>query len=102
MNFRIIREQTLSQGLETEQPKNNHQTIIYFCNFNFLYKALAIDPRVGLFLPCRITVVENKGKVQVMSINPNRLSRLFNNDELNKACTDMHEMYTSILEEATL
>lgn len=102
MNFRIIREQALNYGLETRQAKTNQETIIYFCNFNFLYKALAIDPRVGLFLPCRITIVEHRGKVQVMSINPNRLSRLFNNDELNKACTQMHEMYTSILEEATL
>lgn len=102
MNFRVIREQALNYGLETDTQPDKQHSIVYFCNFDFLYKALAIDPRVGLFLPCRITVVERKGKVQIMSINPNRLSQLFNNDELDIACTEMHEMYTSILEEATL
>jgi len=102
MNFRLIREQALDHGLVAEDKESKKQTMIYFCNFKFLYQALTIDPRVGMFLPCRVTVVENKGQVQVMSINPRRLSRLFNNNELDNACTKMHELYTSILEEATL
>ena len=102
MNFRLIREQALDFGLVPEGKESKKQTMVYFCNFKFLYDALAIDPRVGMFLPCRITVVENQGKVQVMSINPIRLSRLFNNNELDNACESMHELYTSILEEATL
>lgn len=101
MNFRLIRDQPLDQGLVEESEESKHHIMVYFCNFDFLYKALAIDPRVGLFLPCRITVVEQQGKVQVMSINPRRLSRLFNNNELDQACDEMHRLYTSILEEAT-
>jgi cytochrome c oxidase cbb3-type subunit III len=102
MNFKLIREQALDDGLVPKGKESKKQTMVYFCNFKFLYDALTIDPRVGMFLPCRITVVENKGKVQVMSINPKRLSRLFNNNELDNACSEMHELYTSILEEATL
>ena len=101
-NFRIIRVQTLEQGLVKEGQENKRQTIIYFCNFQLLNDALAIDPRVGLFLPCRITVVENNGKVEVMAINPNYLSRIFNNAELNKLCDEMVAMYQEILEESTL
>ncbi|MEJ2053305.1 MAG: DUF302 domain-containing protein, partial [Calditrichaceae bacterium] len=74
----------------------------YFCNFNMLNEALAIDPRVGLFLPCRVTVVEHHGKVQVMSINPKTLSHLFNNQELDQICGRMETLYQDILEEATL
>ena len=65
-------------------------------------RALALDPRVGLFLPCRVTVVERDGKVLVMSINPKRLSHLFNNAELDRACEEMFQVYSDILEEATL
>lgn len=101
-NYRIIRVQTLDQGLVEAGKENKKQVIIYFCNFQLLNEALAVDPRVGLFLPCRVTVVEDKGKVNVLAINPRRLSVLFNNHELDKLCTDMQEVYESIIEEATL
>ena len=56
-----------------------------------------------LFLPCRVTVLEREdGVVQVMAINPKRLSKLFNNRELDQACDQMHGMYQEIIEEATL
>jgi cytochrome c oxidase cbb3-type subunit 3 len=76
--------------------------ILHFCNFNFLFKALAVDPRVGLFLPCRVTVVERDGKVLVSTINPLYLSRLFNNGELDEYCREMHDVYQSLIEDATL
>ncbi len=101
-NFIIIREQKLETGFVPAGEENPKQHIIYFCNFGFLNKALAIDPRVGLFLPCRVTVVEHEGKVKVYAINPNRLSRLFNNVELNRLCREMNDTYVSIIEDATL
>lgn len=100
-NFRLIRNQPLQDGLVPEGEADPGQMIVYFCNFDFLDRALGIDPRVGLFLPCRVTAVEREGKVQVMSINPKRLSTLFNNSELDRLCDEMHQLYASILEEAT-
>ena len=100
-NYRIIREQTLDQGLVKKGKENKKQIIVYFCNFGLLNKALAVDPRVGLFLPCRVTAVEENGKVKVYAVNPKRLSKLFNNYELDKLCNEMYDTYTSIIEEAT-
>lgn len=101
-NYRIIRVQAFDEGLVDKKHENSKRTIIYFCNFKLLNEMLALDPRVGLFLPCRVTVVEQEGKVKVMAINPKRLSALFNNSELDKACEQMGMVYASILEEATL
>ena len=101
-NFRVIREQYLEEGLAPEGEENRRQVMLYFCNFAFLNEALALDPRVGLFLPCRVTVVETAEGVQVMSINPQNLSRLFNNKDLDEACQQMHDLYAEIIEEATL
>jgi cytochrome c oxidase cbb3-type subunit 3 len=101
-NFRLIREQYLEDGLMPAGKENQNQVIVYFCNFKFLYDALALDPRVGMFLPCRVTVVEQEGQVKVMSANPRRVSRLFNNSELDNVCDEMYRLYTEILEEATL
>jgi len=101
-NFILIREDTLEHGLVKEGDENPSQVILHFCNFKFLYEALAVDPRVGMFLPCRVTVTEIDGKVLVTAINPMYLSRLFNNNELSEYCKRMHEVYATILEDATL
>lgn len=101
-NFIFIREQTLDSGLVPEGKENPSQHLVYFCNFNFLNQALATDPRVGLFLPCRITVVEENGKVRLFAVNPKRLSKIFNNSELNEMCDEMTKHYKTIMDEATL
>ena len=101
-NFIHIRDQPLTYGFNTQPSEHSRQMIIYFCNFSFLYEALKIDPRVGMFLPCRITVTETHGKVQMMSINPKHLSQLFNNNELDESCDHMYDVYTGILEDASL
>jgi len=101
-NFLLIRTEFLEHGLVEEGKENKQQVVMHFCNFKFLFDALAIDPRVGMFLPCRVTVVEREGKVLVMTVNPMYLSTLFNNDELNEACEEMHGVYSAIIEDATL
>jgi cytochrome c oxidase cbb3-type subunit 3 len=101
-NFTLIRTDYLEHGLVEEGKENKKQVVLHFCNFDFLFEALAIDPRVGMFLPCRVTVIEKDGKVQLSTINPKRLSKLFNNHELNDSCEAMYEVYSSLLEDATL
>jgi cytochrome c oxidase cbb3-type subunit 3 len=101
-NFKIIRMQYLDQGFVPPGKEDKQQEIVYFCNFQLINTALGIDPRVGLFMPCRITVVQHGDVVKVVSINPKYLSPLFNNSALNKLCNDMYQTYENILEEATL
>lgn len=101
-NFVYIREQPLNAGLVAEGKEDPNQYIIYFCNFGLLNEALATDPRVGVFLPCRITVVEQNGKVSIMAVNPKRLSYIFNNSELDEMCDRLTKMYIAAMEEAVL
>lgn len=102
-NFFYGRVQTLEYGLTKPENENPKQVIVYFCNISLLNQALAVDPRVGMFLPCRVTILEKPdGSVQVMSVNPKVLSRLFNNSELNELCEQMKQSYTEIIEESTL
>lgn len=100
-NFTLIRTDTLEHGLVPEGEENPQQVILHFCNFRFLFDALVVDPRVGLFLPCRVSVTETNGRVFVSAINPKYLSRLFNNNELDEFCARMHEIYSEIIEDAT-
>jgi cytochrome c oxidase cbb3-type subunit 3 len=101
-NFTLIRTDYLDHGLVEEGKENKKQVMLHFCNFGFLFKALSVDPRVGMFLPCRVTVIERDGKVQISTINPKRLSKLFNNHELDQYCEEMFEIYNTLLEDATI
>jgi len=101
-NFRLIRIQSIDNGLSNPKKEVKNKTIIYFCNFNIINELLKIDPRVGVFLPCRITIVESEGEVKIMSINPKLISKHFNNDELSRICDLMYDMYRNILEDSTI
>lgn len=101
-NLRVIRAVPYDEGIVEKGKENPKRWIVDACDFNFLNKALAVDPRVGLFLPCRVTVAEHQGKVLVLTVNPKRLSAIFNNAELNEMCEQMQKIYTEIIEEAIL
>lgn len=101
-NFTLIRTDYLEHGLVEEGKENKKQVVLHFCNFRTLFDALSIDPRIGVFLPCRVTVIEKDGKVQLSTINPKRLSRLFNNTELDESCDAMYQIYSTLLEDATI
>ena len=61
-----------------------------------------MDPRVGMFLPFRATILKKGDTVVVMTVNPDFLCSLFNNDELKQGCAFMSEKYAAMLEESTL
>jgi cytochrome c oxidase cbb3-type subunit 3 len=100
-NMRLIRVEAFDQTFSGKGQENKRHITIDSCDFSFLNQALKIDPRVGLFLPCRFTLTEQDGKVRVMVINPKRLSAIFNNSELNQLCDHMYQVYLDIIEEAT-
>ncbi len=100
-NMKLIRVQYLDQGLVEQGKENKKVVIVYSCGFHFLDNALKVDPRVGLFLPCRVTVVQRKGEVLLMAVNPKRLSALFNNNELDQLCDEMHKKYLTMLQDAS-
>jgi cytochrome c oxidase cbb3-type subunit 3 len=102
-NFRLIDEHYVENGVRPEAQQRHDQVVLFFCNFDFANQALALDPRVGLFLPCQVTVLRTAaGTVKVMAMNPKFMSRIYNNRELDEACTHMHDTYLQIMEEATL
>ena len=102
-NFRIFPDRYLEQGLLDEFMVNKRQIGIRFCNFNELYGMLAIEPRVGTVLPCRITILEQEdGTVLLVAPNLKVVSRWFNNDNLVRLWAAMNEGLNSIMEEASL
>ncbi|MCB1787886.1 MAG: DUF302 domain-containing protein, partial [Gammaproteobacteria bacterium] len=82
---------------------NTRQVGVRFCNFNVLYGMLKIEPRLGIVLPCRITIMERAdGQVVLVVPNLRVVSRWFNNDELVELWDRMEETFVSIIDEVTL
>lgn len=102
-NFRIFPERLLEQGLTDEFSHDTRQVSLRFCNFNKLFDLLNIEPRLGVVLPCRITVVEHPDKrVQLIAANMKTISHWFNNAELESVAAQMAAAVEMVLEEATL
>ena len=102
-NFRTFPDRYVEQGLTDEFSSNKKQVIIRFCNFNKLYDAIRIEPRIGTILPCKITIFEMEdGEVKLVAVNIKRYGSLFNNAQLDKALEAISETYEEIIDEVTL
>lgn len=101
-NYVFIRQQSIDSRL-TDVTEENHQVIfVYFCNFNMLDRALKTDRRVGVFLPCKITLIQKPGYIKMVAINPKFISKQFDNGQLNHICNQLSRNYRQILDEAIL
>ena len=98
-NFRLIREQSLSEGLVPGEAPSPH--IIYFCNFSVAYQSLQQDKQIGFLLPCRLTVGEEDGRVFISAINPRAVEK-FADTKAAAVCDNIGDGYLGIMEEATL
>lgn len=99
--FWVTREGSLDSGLVERGQENQRQWVIYFGDLELIDKPLKTDPRLGLFMPGRVTVVERSGVVQVMAVNPLTVNTLFNNDGLTAVIETLYQTYLDVLREAT-
>lgn len=103
LNFRYFPDRYMEMGLADDSIINKKQLSLRFCNFSQLYKMINTEPRLGVVLPCRITVVEQPdGQVKLYIMNMKMVSRLFNNDQLNEYAETMQESVMELIDEATL
>lgn len=101
-NYRTFPDRYLEQGLVDELEVNTRQITVRFCNFSKLYDALKKEPRLGVVLPCAITVVEHEdGSVQLLTTDVEAVARMFNNKELDGAVQYLKSSYEEILDEVT-
>ena len=101
-NFSFIRQQSIDSHLVPVEREARSVRIIYFCNFDLMSLALAIDTRTAEFLPCRITLTETAGGVEMTAVNPAWVSGRLGNDRLHEYCRQMKKDYLTIMNEGAL
>ncbi len=100
-NFRVYKNRYLLQDLEGKIDEN--QVVIRFCNFEHMAKFIKIEPRVGLLLPCKVTVIKDKNnQVKILVKNYKRLINDFNNQKLINETKDLLPQMQDMIEEALL
>jgi uncharacterized protein (DUF302 family) len=74
--------------------------ILGACNPDFALKALTIEPRLGVMLPCNIAVQEeNNGDVIISAINPmETMATSIQNKELEKIAEEVGERLNRAVE----
>ena len=67
-----------------------------------LDQALKVDNRVGVFLPCRVTLIQRPQGVDMIAVNPKLIGRQLNDARLDDICDRLTQDYRNILDEASL
>lgn len=101
-NYVFIRQQDIDSRLTDTGTENGQVKLVYFCKFSMLDQALKADRRVGVFLPCKITLIQKADHIEMIAINPKAISKQLNEEKLNKLCERLTQDYSDILEEARL
>ncbi len=101
-NYSFVRQQAIDSRLVPTDWEAKSVRIVYFCNFDTMNRALALDTRASEFLPCRITLIETKDGVELMAINPAWVSLRMGNYRLHEYCMKLKTDYLAIMNEAAI
>lgn len=101
-NYTYVRQQQIDNRLVPAEWEAKSVRLIFFCNFDTMSRALALDTRASEFLPCRITLIETEKGVELMAVNPAWVSLRLGNYRLHEYCLKLKVDYLAIMNEAAL
>ena len=74
-------------------------TIIGACNPQYAYKAVGLEPKIGLFLPCNFLVEEEKaGEYTISGIDPVEMMLAIENDQLILAAYEIRDKIKKVID----
>ncbi|MFZ5626816.1 MAG: DUF302 domain-containing protein [Bacillota bacterium] len=98
--FGVITEidvkETLKKKLDVDY---RNYKILGACNPPMAYKALSLEPAIGLMLPCNVIVAEEDNGILVSAINPMTMMGIMNNDGLLEVATLVTEKLQKVIAE---
>ncbi|MGB1111092.1 MAG: DUF302 domain-containing protein [Gammaproteobacteria bacterium] len=93
-NFQYLKESAFQDG-------ERESRTLYFCNFDMLKRSVMQDDRVGVGLPCTITVIRGSGGVRIQTMNPVLVAQMAG-VETPELCLDLRGMLEDVLDEAVM
>lgn len=89
-------QKTLKEKINVDFRKYK---ILGACNPAFAHKALTIEDKIGVYLPCNIIIQETKeGNLELMAFDPTSPMMAMDNPELAKLSTEVKEKLIRVLD----
>ena len=84
VGFGILTEIDLKATLKSKIDKDiSSYKILGACNPNFAYQAVQEEEKIGIMLPCNVTIIENdKGTVDISIMDPEVALKVVENDAI--------------------
>ena len=74
--------------------------ILGACNPNFAYKALQMEDKIGIVLPCNVTVInQGNGKVEISIVDPKAMMSPVQNEGLEPFADEVKGMLEEVMEQ---
>lgn len=72
--------------------------ILGACNPTFAHKAISLEDKIGVFLPCNVVVSEDvDGKVEVTAVSPKASMAAVENPDLGSVANEIEERLESVV-----
>lgn len=73
--------------------------ILGACNPGFAYKALSMEDKIGVFLPCNVIIVENEnGEIEVAAVDPIASMMAVKNRKLEEVASQIKHKLTRVID----
>jgi uncharacterized protein (DUF302 family) len=98
--FGVISEIRMNEKLKEKLGVDfKKYTILGACNPGFAYKALQIEDKIGIMLPCNVLIIEQgNNKIEVAAINPVASMQAVANTELDDVALQVSQKLKSVVE----
>jgi uncharacterized protein (DUF302 family) len=98
--FSVITEIRMHEKLKEKLNVDfKKYTILGACNPSFALKALRMEDKIGVMLPCNVLVIEQaEGVIEVAAINPVASMQTTSNPELSDIANEVSQILQSIVE----
>ena len=100
IGFGILTEIDFQATMKAKLDKDIQQyKILGACNPNYAYEAFQAEEKIGIMLPCNVTVIENKnGGVDISIINPMEAFKIVGNADVEPFAAEVKKVLEGALE----
>ena len=99
--FGVLTEIDLKTTLKNKLDVDfKNYKILGACNPNFAYQALQKEDKIGIMLPCNVTVIDQgEGKTEIAIVDPRAMLSPVSNEELKPFAEEVKGMLENAMEQ---
>lgn len=98
--FRVLHVHDVQATLDEKGFKREPLKIIEICNAKFAHEALGKNMDVSLFMPCKINVYTENGKIRIKAMRPAAIAEFMPGSGLEELAAGVDKVVTEIVDRA--